>query len=173
MATTTMTDSVIGIFKDMKAAEKAIKDLGARGVPASAISLVTQNLTVEGEVQGFVTTRDLADETAKIGAWTGGIFGLLTGAALILTPAGPMLVAGGLAAPLLGALEGAGVGYGLGALSGAIFGRLVAKHHIPKIETHLSDGEYLVVVQGDPEIVGVAREVLKADGAEISDHEAP
>jgi hypothetical protein len=173
MTSTVADTAVIGVFDDIVAAQKAVQALGAQNVPASAISFVTQGLTVEGRVHGFVTTRDLVGAGAETGAWFGGIFGLLAGAAFVFTPAGPVAVAGALVAPLLAGLEGAGLGGGIGAVTGALFGRFVAKHHIPKIESHLTGGKYLVIVQGDLETVKIGHDVLVGAGAEISEHEAP
>lgn len=167
---TSLDAGLIGAFTDVDRAEQAIAQLGKQGVPASAISLVSQGLSSKGKVHGFVTTGDVATVGSSNGAWVGGIFGILTGAALVFTPAGPVVVAGGLAAALLGGLEGAGVGAGIGAVTGAIFGHFVAKRHIPKIESRLTSGEYLVVVNGDDDVRALANAVLADAGADVSDH---
>jgi hypothetical protein len=161
---------VIGVFTDLPEAEEAIAQLGNVGVPAAAISLVTQNLSSEGKVHGFVTMGDVAVSGATTGSWVGGIFGLLGGAALVFTPAGPLVITGGLVAALLGGLEGSGIGMGLGGLTGAVFGHFVAKHHIPKIEQYLTGGKYLVAVQGNDETLDLAHRTLADHGAEITDH---
>lgn len=165
--------AVIGIFGEATSAEAAIAALGRGGVPADGISLVSRGISSEGTVHGFVATRDVAAEGTRSGAWLGGLFGVLGGAALVLTPAGPVVVAGGLAAALLGGLEGAWLGAGLGAVTGAVFGHFVAARHIPMIEAHLVDGDHLVIVTTDAVPPAAVRDLLVAAGGRISDHEAP
>jgi hypothetical protein len=70
---------------------------------AGSVSIVSQNLEGEKQVHGYITTGDVAEKGAVTGAWVGGIFGLLIGAAFIWVPGfGPLLVAGPLAAAIGG-----------------------------------------------------------------------
>ncbi|MGH3842368.1 MAG: general stress protein [Pseudonocardiaceae bacterium] len=55
-------------------------------MPAEQVSIVGQDLHSETHVHGFVTTGDVAKTGAKTGAWVGGLFGVLTGAALLFVP---------------------------------------------------------------------------------------
>ena len=57
---------------------------------------------------GFVITGDIAKSGAKVGAWTGGLFGFSSGSLSILPGFGPLIIAGPLAAALLAGIEGAG-----------------------------------------------------------------
>ena len=71
------------------------------------------------EPVGFISTGDYAKAGAETGAWFGGLFGLLVGAAFLILPGvGPVVVAGPLAAALLAGLEGAIAGTALGSLAG-------------------------------------------------------
>ena len=55
-----------------------------------------------------VTAGSVAKDGAKVGAWSGGLFGLLIGAAFLILPGvGPVVIAGPLAAASLGGVEGA------------------------------------------------------------------
>ena len=90
---------VIGVYRSMSDAETAIRTLIETGFPSDKVSLIGQDLTTETQVHGFVTTGDVAKGGAKAGAWVGGIFGVLAGAALLVVPGvGPVLVLGPLAA---------------------------------------------------------------------------
>jgi hypothetical protein len=91
---------------------------------------------------GFVGSGDVAKTGAATGAWVGGLFGVLTGAALLFVPGvGALIVLGPLAAGALAAAEGAVAGGGLG----AVLGHFIAKRHVPKYSRHLEAGKYLVL----------------------------
>jgi hypothetical protein len=135
-------DAVVGVYGSMKDAEAAVRTLLEQGVPAEQVSIVGQDLHSETQVHGFVTTGDVAKTGAKSGAWVGGLFGLLTGAALLFVPGvGALVVLGPLAAGAVAAAEGAAAGGGLG----AVLGHFIAKKHVPKYSRHLEAGNYLVV----------------------------
>ena len=135
-------DAVVGVYDSMKDAEAAVRTLLEQGVPAEQVSIVGQDLHSETEVHGFVTTGDVAKTGAATGAWVGGLFGVLTGAALLFVPGvGALIVLGPLAAGALAAAEGAVAGGGLG----AVLGHFIAKRHVPKYSQHLEAGKYLVL----------------------------
>lgn len=136
------TDAVVGVYESMKDAESAVRTLLEQGVPAEQVSIMGQDLHSETQVHGFVTTGDVAKTGAKGGAWVGGLFGVLSGVALLFVPGvGALVVLGPLAAGALGAAEGAAAGGGLG----AILGHFIAKKHVPKYSRHLEAGNYLVL----------------------------
>lgn len=136
------TDAVVGVYDSMKDAEAAVRALLEQGVPADQVSIVGQDLHSETEVHGFVSTGDVAKTGAKTGAWVGGLFGVLTGAAVLFVPGvGALIVLGPLAAGALAAAEGAAAGGGLG----AVLGHFLAKRHVPKFSRHLEAGKYLVL----------------------------
>ncbi len=81
---------------------------------------------------------------AGTGAWFGGLFGLMVGAAALLVPGvGPMVVAGPLAAAVLAGLEGAPAGTAPG-------GRSIPKERALTYETHIQGSKFLVMVRGSP-----------------------
>jgi len=136
------TDAVVGVYESMKDAEAAVATLLEQGVPAAQVSIVGQDLHSETQVHGFVTTGDVAKTAAKTGAWVGGLFGVLSGAALLFIPGvGALIVLGPLAAGALATAEGAAAGGGLG----AVLGHFIAKKHVPKYSRHLEAGNYLVL----------------------------
>ncbi len=159
----------------MDAAEDAVQKLHESGFPVAQISILSQNLQSERKIHGFISAGDVAKTGAGVGAWTGGIFGLLVGAAFIWVPGvGPLLVAGSLASALVGGVEGAAAGGGLGGLLGALTGWGVSKQHIPKYEDSIKGGKYLVIAHGSAEEVHKAQEVLEgSDKAELEHHAEP
>lgn len=156
-----MTGSVVGIYKSIADAEDAIEKLNSGGFPINQVSIVAQDLESERQVHGFVTTGDVAKTGATAGAWMGGLFGVLIGAAFVWVPGfGPLLVAGPLAAALLGGIEGAVVGAAGGGLLGSLVGWGVSNQHILKYEEIVKGGKYLVIAHGTEEEVMVAHKLL-------------
>jgi hypothetical protein len=161
------TQSVIGVYNNMPQAEDAVRALDQGGFPIEQISVVAQDLQSEKQVHGYITAGDLARGGATTGAWMGGLFGLLVGAAFVWVPGfGPLLVAGPLAAMLLGGIEGTLAGAAGGGLMGALVGWGVSDKHILKYEEHVKGGKYLVIAHGTNEQVMMAREILDRTVAE-------
>ena len=153
--------SVVHIFKSMSEAEDAVKRLIDQKFPADHVSIVTRNIQTEKQVHGYITAGDVAKDSAGTGAWMGGLFGLLTGAAFVFVPGfGPLVVAGSFAAALLGGIEGTVVGAAGGGALGALFGWGVSKEHILKYEEVVKAGSYLVIANGDEAQVKQARDIL-------------
>jgi hypothetical protein len=166
--------STIGTYNSMPKVEEAIKLLDKGGFPIKQVSIVTQNLESEKEVQGYVTAGDLAKTGAGTGAWVGGIFGLLVGAAFLWVPGfGPLLVAGSFASMLVGGMEGAAAGAAGGGLLGSLVGWGVSKQHVLKYEEELKAGKYLLIAHGSAEEVSRAQNILRDSGAvELTHHAA-
>lgn len=158
----THINTVIGVFADHQAAEDAVRQLGDSGFPITQVSIVASDLQTTETVQGYITTGDVAKGGAKTGAWVGGIFGLLTGAAFIWVPGfGPLIAAGSLAAALIGGLEGAAGGAGIGALVGALAGLGISKNKALKYSEDVRVGKYLLLAHGTEEQIGKAKQVLE------------
>jgi uncharacterized membrane protein len=169
-----MSEVSVGcVYDSMSQAESAIWKLSDGGFPITQISVVARNLESEKEVHGFVTAGDVAACGATTGAWMGGLFGLLIGAAFLWVPGfGPLLVAGPLAAALLGGVEGVVAGAAGGGLLGALVRWGVSKQHILKYEERIKGGEYLLIAHGKPGEVAKAKSILEDTGAtELTVHE--
>ena len=99
---------MVGVYAHIDQAEDAVRMLGEGGFPIQHVSIIAKDLGTEKKVHGFVTSCDVAKSSARTGAWVGGIFGLLVGAAFLWVPGvGPLIVAGSLASAVLGGVEGA------------------------------------------------------------------
>ena len=96
--------SVVHNYHHMAEAEDAVNRLIEQKFPADRISIVTKNIETEKQVHGYITTGEIAKEGAGTGAWMGGLFGLLIGAAFLWIPGvGPLVVAGPFAAAVYNA----------------------------------------------------------------------
>ena len=164
--------SVIGVYNTMSEAEEAVHLLDKGNFPIKQVSVVAQDMQSEKEVHGYVTAGDVAKAGAGTGAWVGGFFGLLVGAAFIWVPGfGPLLAAGSFAAILLGGVEGAIAGAAGGGVLGALVGWGVSKQHILKYEEHLKGGKYLLMAHGSAEEVTRAHDILQGtEAAEVTRH---
>ena len=164
--------SVVGIYTAMDAAEEAVQQLAKGGFPIQQVSLIAQDLGSEKKIHGFVTPCDVAKSSAKTGAWLGGIFGLLAGAAFLWVPGvGPLIVAGSLTAALLGGVEGAVVTAAASGMLGWLFSLGISKEHILKYEESVKAGKYLVIAHGTADQVQKAQQILKGtQPAELTAH---
>jgi hypothetical protein len=98
----------------------------------------------------------------KLGAFWGGLWGLLYGAAFFAIPGiGAVLVAGPLVAWIVGALEGAVVMGGLSALGAGLFSIGIPKDSVVKYETALKADKFLVFAHGTTDEVSKARDVMQ------------
>lgn len=165
-------ESVISVYGSLSQAEEAVHSLARNGFPIKQISIVAQNLESEKVVHGYISAGDLAKSGAGTGAWVGGLFGLLIGAAFVWVPGfGPLLIAGPLAAALLGGVEGAVAGSAGGGLLGALIGWGVSREHVIKYEDRLKGGKYLLVAHGSPEEVAKAHKILeRTEADEVNVH---
>jgi len=163
-------DMIVGTFDTHDQAERAVRRLIDAGTPAAQISLVTQGLEAREQVQGYVTTGDVARKAAGTGAWVGGFVGLFTGAASIWVPiVGPLIVLGALAGTVASALEGGAAG----GLFGAIWGRHMEQDHVLRYQAAVQGGKFVVTVHGTPRELESARRALdEAGGRDVSVYRA-
>src|ERR1700689_5446666 len=113
----TDTNAVIAVYDNHSAAENAVKQLQRSGFDMKKLSVVGKDYHTDEQVVGYYNAGDRMKYWGKMGAFWGGLWGLLVGAAFFWVPGvGPLLVAGPVAAWIIGAVEGAVVVGGLGAL---------------------------------------------------------
>jgi len=97
-----------------------------------------------------------------IGAFWGGLWGLLMGAAFFWVPGfGPIAVAGPFIHLLIAALEGAAVVGGISALGAALASIGIPKDRVLKFESSLKADKYLLIAHGSAEEVERARSIMQ------------
>jgi hypothetical protein len=174
---TSIRTSIVAVYPDHAAAEEAVRRLHAAGFAMCDLSIIGRDFQTSEEPVGFISAGDYAKAGAGTGAWFGGLFGLLVGAAFLVLPGvGPVVIAGPLAAALLAGLEGALAGTALGSLAGALVGWGIPRDRALKYETQIKGGKFIVVVRGVPEVITRARKLLAAhaeDHMEVYHHPAP
>lgn len=154
-------NSVVAVYSSHTEAEEAVNKLGAAGVDVKKISIVGRDFHTEQHVVGYYTAGDRMKYWGGMGAFWGGIWGLLIGAGFFLIPGiGPVLVAGPILAAIVGGLESAVVVSGLSALAAGLVSLGIPKDSVLKYETAVKSGQYVVIVHGTAEELEQARKAL-------------
>src|ERR1700685_1270294 len=156
------TNSVVAIYGTHSQAEEAVKELQKSGFDMKKMSIVGKDYHTDEHVVGYYNTGDRMKYWGKMGAFWGGIWGMLFGAAFFVIPGlGPILVAGPLVAWIIGALEGAVVVGGLSALGAGLYSIGIPKDSIVEYETALKTDKFLLVVRADAAEVEKAKNIIK------------
>lgn len=158
---TTDKNAVVAIFKSHSEAETAVKELQQSGFDMKKLSIVGRDYHTDEHVVGYYNTGDRMKHWGKLGAFWGGVWGLLFGSAFFLIPGvGPLLIAGPLVGWIVGALEGAVVVGGLSALGAALYSAGIPKDSILLYETALKLGKYVVIAHGSAAETAQARDII-------------
>jgi tetrahydromethanopterin S-methyltransferase subunit C len=141
---------LIAIYPDRESLERALRRLHDDGFDMRDVSVIGQGFEATEVPAGVVTTGDLAEAGAAVGAVACGLAGLALGTAFLFVPGlGPMFLAGSLSATLGGAVEGAVVGAVIGGLGGALVGWGIPAVHVQRSETRIGEGEFLLLARVD------------------------
>jgi uncharacterized membrane protein len=152
----------VAIYPTHQEAETAVKKLQNSGFDMRKLSIVGKDYQTEQHVVGFYNMGDRMKAWGKLGAFWGGMWGLLFGAAFFVIPGvGPVLMAGPLVAAIVSALEGAAVVGGLSALGGALVSVGIPRDSALAYETELEVGKFLLIVHGTQEDISRARALLE------------
>jgi len=157
-------DAAVAVFRNHAAAEGGVKELQEDGFDMKKLSIVGKDFQIEAQVVGFYNTGDRVKYWGKMGAFWGGIWGLLFGAALLWVPGiGLVALAGPLVSMIIGALEGAVVVGGFSAVGAALYSIGIPKDSVLDYEEAVKAGHFLLVVHGTTAEVRRAQELLKQD----------
>ena len=156
------TNAAVGIYETHSQAEAAVKELQRCGVDMKKLSIVGKDYHTEEQVVGYYNTGDRMKYWGKLGAFWGGLWGMLFGAAAFAIPGiGPVLVAGPLVAWIVGALEGAVVVGGLGAIGAGLCSIGIPKDSVVTYETAIGSDKFLVLVHGTADEVAKAKDIMQ------------
>jgi hypothetical protein len=154
-------NSSVGIFGSHTDAEGAIKELQRDGFDIKKLSIAGRDYHTDENVVGYYNAGDRMKYWGKLGAFWGGLWGLLFGSAFFFIPGiGPLVVAGPLVSWIIGALEGAAVVGGLSALGAGLYSMGIPKDSILQYETALKGGKFILIFHGTPEEVEKAKQLL-------------
>ena len=168
------TDATIAVYDTHLLAEDAVRKLANAGFDMKTISIVGQDYHTEEHVVGFFTAGDRAKFFGRLGAFWGGLAGMLFGSVMMFVPLlGHLIILGPIAAMIASGLEGAVVGGGLSALLGALSAIGVPKDSVLRYETAVKAGKFLVIVHGEGDAARRAHELLgSASSSDLQLHPA-
>jgi uncharacterized membrane protein len=156
------TNSVVAIYETHTQAEEGVKELQKSGFDMKKMSIVGKDYHTDEHVVGYYNAGDRMKYWGKQGAFWGGIWGMLFGAAFFAIPGiGPVLVAGPLVAWIIGALEGAAVVGGLSALGAGLYSIGIPKNSVVKYELALKSDKFLLLAHGTTDEVAKARDIMQ------------
>jgi len=159
--------TVVGVFSDTAASERAYNALVSAGFTGEEVSIVRQGQEAPQMGAGETNATQGTATGATAGAILGGIAGLL---ALAIPGVGPLIAAGPLAVMLGGALTGGA----LGALAGSFAGLGIPKEHAERYEASVRSGGTIVMAKtADPETGKRAADLLTSNGADDVSHFDP
>jgi uncharacterized membrane protein len=162
-------NTAIAVFETHNQAEDAIRELQRDGFDMQKLSIVGKDYHTDEHVVGYYNTGDRMMYWGELGAFWGGLWGMLFGSAFFFVPGvGPLLMAGPLVAWIVGALEGAVVMGGISALGAGLYSLGIPKNSILKYETEVKNGRLLLVAHGTADEVERAGELLHQSGVKTT-----
>lgn len=160
-------NSVVAIFESHNQAEDAIRELQKSGFDMKKLSIVGKDYHTDEHVVGYYNTGDRMMYWGGLGAFWGGLWGMLFGSAFFFVPGvGPLLVAGPLVAWIVGVLEGAAIMGGMSALGAALVSIGIPKNSVLQYEESVKAGKFLLILHATPQEVERAKERL--DGTQAT-----
>jgi len=167
-------NAAIGIYNTHTDAEAAIKELEKAGIDMKKLSILGKDYHAEENVVGYYNAGDRMKFWGKLGAFWGGLWGLLFGSALFFVPGiGHVVALGPVGGMIVAALENAVIVGGLSALGAGLYSVGIPKDSIIKYETAVKADKFLVIVHGAEADVTKAKEVIQgSDAVESEAHYA-
>jgi hypothetical protein len=168
------TDAVLALYRTRPEAEAAIKALQRASFNMTKLSIVGRDYHTEQDVVGYYNTDDRVRFWGKLGAFWGGLTGVLFGSAFLFIPVvGHLIVLGPLVSWIANGLAGAAVGGGLSAFGAALYSIGIPKDSILTYETALKADRFLLIAHGTATEVQEAREILAGTSPERLDVHGP
>ncbi len=155
-------NALVASYNTHVEAEAAVEELHRSGFDMKKLSIVGRDFHTEERVVGFYNAGDRMKYWGKMGAFWGGIWGLLFGAAFFAIPGlGPVLVAGPLVAWIVAGLEGAAVVGGVSAVGAGIYSLGIPKDSVLKYDKALKADKFLLIAHGTANEVAKAKDIIQ------------
>ena len=167
-------NAAIAIYNTHIQAEAAIKELQKSGIDMKKLSILGKDYHAEENVVGYYNAGDRMKFWGKLGAFWGGLWGLLFGSALFFIPGiGHIVALGPVGGMIVGALENAVIVGGLSALGAGLYSVGIPKDSVVRYETAVKADKFLVIVHGTEDEVTKAKEIIEStDPVESEAHYA-
>jgi hypothetical protein len=162
----------VGLFSSRREAESALNTLKSSGFPMDKVSVIARDGDRQDDIAGVETSDRVgnkADEGAVAGSVAGGAVGGLTGllvglGTLAIPGIGPVMLAGAGATALATTISGGAIGAAAGGLLGALVGLGIPEERARVYNERVSQGDYLVMVDGSEAEVQRAESILSQQG---------
>ena len=167
-------NSIVAVYASHTEAEAAVKELQHSGFDMKKLSIVGRDYHTDEHVVGYYNAGDRMMYWGKLGAFWGGIWGLLFGSAFFWIPGlGPLLVAGPLVTWIVGAMEGAIVTGGLSAIGAGLYSLGIPKDSIVRYETAIKNGSFVLIAHGTPDDAARAHQIISNTHPTIAEQHQP
>lgn len=161
----------VGTFASRPGAERALHELRDSGFNMDKISVVVKNVEGQEQLSGTEYEKSKGEQAAggaKAGATaggvTGGIIGLIPSLGVLAIPGvGPVAEIGVI---LANTLIGGGIGAASGGLLGALIGWGVPEERANYYNDKLTQGYYVVLVEGTATEINAAQIILSNQGVQ-------
>ena len=154
-------DSLLWISRTHAEADDGIRALHHSGVDVAALSVIGKGYHSEEQPIGFYNAGDRIKAWGGMGAFWGGLWGLLLAPAAFVIPGlGVVAIAGPVLAGLFGALEGAVAGGSVAAIAGALASIGIPRDQASRYVAVLQAERYALMMHGSNAQVAAARRVL-------------
>jgi hypothetical protein len=166
----------VALFANHHDAEAAVIAFQKAGYDMTQFSIIGQDVHTEQHITGYYDLGARMKMWGKLGAFWGGVWGLLIGIAYFFIPGfGPVLIGGPFAASLVAAMEGAAVVGGFSALGAALYTLGIPRKSVLRYETEIKAGKFLLLLTAPlDEIQRAENEILKYNSPEeFALHERP
>ena len=166
-----MFQSILNLFLKLLM-KHSQKELQKSGIDMKKLSILGKEYHAEENVVGYYNAGDRMKFWGKLGAFWGGLWGLLFGSALFFIPGiGHIVALGPVGGMIVGALENAVIVGGLSALGAGLYSVGIPKDSVIKYETAVKADKFLVIVHGTEEEVNKAKEIINStDPVESGTH---
>jgi len=155
------TDIAVAVYDAHWQAKTAVKTLQCAGFEMTKISIIGRDYQTEEHVLGYFNTGERAKFFGKLGAFWGGLAGILVGATFMFVPVvGQLVILGPIAATIVSGLEGALFAGAASAFVGALTAIGIPRDSVLRYETALKANKFLLVVHGDTQQINRVHEVL-------------
>jgi Heat induced stress protein YflT domain len=156
-------NSIVAVYDTQQAAEAGVRELQKAGFDLRKLSIVGKEYHSEEHIVGYYSAGDRMKYWGQMGAFWGGLCGLLSESAFFVLPGmGPILIAGPLAAGVVGSLEGAAGDSEFSILGACLSSFGIPKHNIRRYEWNLREDKILLVAHGAAKELMRAKDILRS-----------
>ncbi len=162
----------VAVCKTHTEAEQVVKELQQSGFDMKKLSIIGKDYHEEDKVVGYYNIGDSMKKWGGLGAFWGGLWGMVFGSGFFLIPGvGPVMLAGPIVSTLVGGLEGAVVVGGFSAIGAALWNIGIPKDSVLEYESALKADKFLVLAHGSSNDIDRAKDIMsKIDEIEVAVH---